>query len=380
MTELKTNRMIQKTKTTVLRTVVLFLMPIMMSPIFCIAQAPKYSNEFLSIGVGARALGMSNCVVASTGDATSGFWNPAGLTNVQGNLQIAAMHSEYFAGIGKYDYGCVAAPIDKTAVVALSLIRFGVDNIPDTTQLIDANGNVNYDRISSFSAADYAFIFSYARKSRYPGLTYGGNAKIIYRNVGSYANAWGLGLDAGMQYQKGNWKFGAMAKDITTTFNAWSFNTDALAQVFTSTGNEIPSNSLEVTLPKLLLGIGNNIKVYNMFTAMPELDMDVTFDGQRNVLISNNPVSVDPHLGVEFGYDNFIFLRAGVGSIQKVMDFDGVSRIYQPSMGIGIKIKNLTIDYALTNINGLGSNNSATDAGLYSNVFSLKLDFYKHTK
>ncbi len=350
-------------------------------PILVLGQAPKYSNEFLSIGVGARALGMSNSVIASTGDATSGFWNPAGLTNIQGNMQVAAMHSEYFAGIGKYDYGCVAAPIDKTAVIAFSLIRFGVDDIPDTTQLIDADGNVNYDRISSFSAADYAFLFSYARKSKYVGLTYGGSVKIMYRNVGSYANAWGFGVDAGMQYQKGNWKLGAMVKDVTSTFNAWSFNTDALADVFKITGNEIPSNSLEVTLPKVLLGIGRSITVYRKFSALPELDMDVTFDGQRNVLVSNNPVSIDPHLGLELGYDNFIFLRAGVGNIQQVKDFDGSkSRIYQPSMGIGIKIKNLTIDYALTNINGLGANNSATDAGLYSNVFSLKLDFYKHTK
>src|SRR5450432_1926198 len=89
------------------------LIPIMMR-----AQAPKYSNEFLSIGIGARALAMSNSVVASTNDATSGYWNPAGLTNIQSNMQIAAMHSEYFAGIAKYDYGCVATPVDKSSVIA----------------------------------------------------------------------------------------------------------------------------------------------------------------------------------------------------------------------------------------------------------------------
>ena len=40
--------------------------------------APKYSNEFLSIGVGASALGMSNSVVAGVDDVSSGYWNPVG--------------------------------------------------------------------------------------------------------------------------------------------------------------------------------------------------------------------------------------------------------------------------------------------------------------
>ena len=34
---------------------------------------PKYSNEFLQIGVGARSLGMSNSVIASTTDITAGY-------------------------------------------------------------------------------------------------------------------------------------------------------------------------------------------------------------------------------------------------------------------------------------------------------------------
>ena len=352
-----------------------------LTPLTGLAQTAKYSNEFLSIGVGARALAMGNCQVAITNDATAGFWNPAGLMNVQGNLQVAVMHNEYFAGIGKYDYACIAAPVDKSSVIAFSFIRFGVDNIPNTLQLIDASGNINYDAITSFSASDYAFLFSYARKSPYNGLTYGANAKIIYRNVGSFANAWGFGLDAGMQYQYGNWKFGAMAKDITSTFNAWSFNTTDLASVFTATGNDIPTNSLEITLPKLILGTAYYTKIVGKFTAMPELDMDVTFDGQRNVLISNDPVSIDPHLGIELGYGNFIFLRAGVGYIQRVNDLDNNSSwTYAPSMGVGIKIKNLTIDYALTNLNGISSGSTAADAGMYSNVFSLKLDIYKHTQ
>jgi len=107
---------------------------------------------------------MSNSYVASADDVTSGYWNPAGLLRIKANLQIAAMHSEYFAGIAKYDYGAIATPIDSVSAIGLSVIRFGVDDIPNTTELIDAEGNIDYDRIVKFSAADYAFLASYARK------------------------------------------------------------------------------------------------------------------------------------------------------------------------------------------------------------------------
>ncbi|NRA11852.1 MAG: hypothetical protein HRT57_07855, partial [Crocinitomicaceae bacterium] len=60
--------------------------------------APKYSNEFLAIGVGADALGLANSVTAQTNNVNSGYWNPAGLTGVDKWLEVGLMHSEYFAG------------------------------------------------------------------------------------------------------------------------------------------------------------------------------------------------------------------------------------------------------------------------------------------
>src|ERR1700746_1106429 len=79
------------------------------------AQAPKYSNEFLNIGVGARALGMSNSYITSVNDVTAGYWNPAGLLGIGNQHQAALMHSEYFAGIAKYDYGAFATKLDSSS-------------------------------------------------------------------------------------------------------------------------------------------------------------------------------------------------------------------------------------------------------------------------
>ena len=108
----------------------------------------------MNIGVDAAALGMSNAVVASSQDVNSGYWNPAGLVQIE-DRQIAVMHSSYFADIANYNYVAFAMPLDNQTVIGISLIRFGVDDILDTTNLIDQQGIVNYDRINLFSAADY---------------------------------------------------------------------------------------------------------------------------------------------------------------------------------------------------------------------------------
>ena len=334
------------------------------------AQAPKYSNEFLAIGTGARALGMSNSVIASVSDATSGYWNPAGLVLTPSARQVFLMHSEYFAGIAKYDNISIAAVTGDSSAIAFSYIRFGVDNIPNTTDLIDAQGNIDYDRITTFSAIDNAFLISYSRKMPIENLRVGANVKIIRRRIGDFGGSWGFGIDVGAQYQINKWKFGAVLRDVTSTFNAWSFTLDdRTREVFTLTGNEIPENSLELTLPRLLLGGGRTIQISNSFNVYPEAGLDITFDGKRNTLIKTNFMSIDPHFGFEVGYKNFAFLRGGMGNVQQETNFDGNQvTTMQPNLGVGINIKNvLAIDYAFTDIGDVS-------VALYSHVFSLKLN------
>jgi hypothetical protein len=338
-------------------------------------QAPKYSNEFLNIGVGARALGMSNSYITSVNDVTAGYWNPAGLLGIGNQHQVALMHSEYFAGIAKYDYAAYATRIDSSSVLAFTAIRFGVDDIPNTIELIDANGNVDYNRITTFSATDFAFIMSYAKTVKIPGLRVGANAKIIRRKVGSFAGAWGFGLDAGVQYDYKKWKFAAMARDVTSTFNAWTYNlSDETKAVFIATGNNIPENSVEVTLPKLLLGGARKFDFTPKVSLLAELNLDATFDGKRNVLIQSKAVSIDPHFGLEASYMNLIFLRAGMGNYQTYTDVIGKEiKTFQPNIGLGVRIKSIIIDYALTDIGD-------QSVALYSNVFSIKVDINKKRK
>lgn len=339
------------------------------------AQAPKYSNEFLNIGVGARALGMSNTYIATANDVTAGYWNPAGLLGIGDKHQVSLMHSEYFGGIAKYDYGAYATRLDEKSALGFSIIRFGVDDIPNTTELINSNGVVDYSKITTFSAVDLAFLVSYAKNLKIEGLRLGTNAKIVRRKVGDFAGSWGFGLDAGLQYDYEQWKFAAMVRDVTTTFNAWTFNlSDEMKDVFLATGNAIPESSVEITAPKLLLGTARTFDINQKFSILSEIDLDATFDGKRNVLIKTKLLSMDPHMGIEASYMKLIFLRAGIGNYQVYTNDSGKKvRTFQPNIGLGLKIKSVSIDYALTDIGD-------QSVALYSNVFSLKVEFNKNKR
>ncbi|MFM7388432.1 MAG: hypothetical protein ACKO5L_09755, partial [Bacteroidota bacterium] len=156
-----------------------------------LGQAPKYSNEFLHLGVGANAMAMGNAVIASSNDVSSSYWNPAGLTQAKEWLQVSAMHSEYFAGIAKYDYVGLSHSLGEKGTLGFTFLRFGVDDIPNTTQLIDNDGRINYDNVTTFSAGDYAFMGSFARNLKWSGLSLGGTVKVIHRRVGDFAKSWG---------------------------------------------------------------------------------------------------------------------------------------------------------------------------------------------
>lgn len=314
-------------------------------------NTPKYSNEFMNLGAGARSLGMGKVQVSLATDATAGYWNPAALTNLTAKYDGVLMHSELFSGVVKNEYAAFAMPLDEKSVIGATLLRTGVDNIADTRLLINQyDGSIDYSKIKYFSVADYALLLSYARKLGPEGLSVGANAKLIYRNVGSYANAYGFGIDAGVQYNHKGWRLGLMARDITTTFNAWSVNADEFKATAT-VGEQIPVNSTEITLPRLVLGAGYQFTLPAQFTALAAVDLDATTDGKRNTLVQSKTVSVDPRLGLEIGYHNLVFLRGGLGNYQKITNFDQQQQWKgQYSLGAGVAFSGLRVDLALSRL------------------------------
>jgi hypothetical protein len=344
------------------------------------SQIRRYSNDYLNIGISARDISMSNSVVSSVKDFSSVYYNSAGLGNLSDKYEVSLMHSEYFAGIAKYDYGGFSYKLSDSTGLGLAIVRMGIDNIQNTLYLYDNSGNINYDNIELFSVADYALMLAIGKKAKIKGLSYGLNAKILYRSEGEFAKAYGFGIDIGFQYKKGKFCFGANLKNATTTFTAWFFNvSDNMREVFQKTNNELPKNSLELTMPVLDQGVSCKFKFSDKYKILAELGSEIYFDGKRNAIISFSPISIYPQIGFEASYKDFVYIRGGVNNFQLIPDFaakaDTSGNFYRqktldfvPSIGLGIRYKSFYVDYSLTDIGNLS-------ISLYSHIFSISYYF-----
>ncbi len=283
----------------------------------------KYAGEFMAIGVGGRALGLGSAQVALAGDATAGYWNPAGLVRIN-YPELILMHDERFGGLVNYDYASLAIPYGTDQSFGLSLMRLGVDGISDTRNalidysgsgILDASNRLDYDKVTSFNSADWAIYLSYA--SRYsPDLSYGVNVKIIRRTLAEFS-ATGVGFDVGLLYSPAtDWFVGLNAQDITTTFLAWSTGTD------------------ELVSPTIKLGTAYYIDFLGGRFA-PTCDVDVRFENRQFASIANiGWISIDPHAGVEFDYRQLVALRVGYSDVKQL------------TVGAGIHFPKLDIDYS----------------------------------
>ncbi len=360
--------------TLLMKHITLICAAIILSYTYMSGQA-KYSNEFLTLGVGGRAHGMGGAVAASVSDLSASYWNPAGMTSIPAVAQFHAMHAEWFAGIAQYDQLSFGKRLseESNSYGSISLIRMGIDNIPNTLRLIGPDGSINYDRVVTFSAADYAAFISYARKLGQGNWYAGGSVKIIHRSIGAFGKSWGFGADLGVQYRKNKFAFAVMGRDLTTTFNNWTFSlSDEEKEVFTQTGNEIPVSTLEQTLPTFVVAGAYTFPFGSKSGVLLEMDLDVTTDGERNTLISSGTISVSPKIGFEVDLNKRVYFRGGISNFQKVKDIVDPAQTdwtFQPNAGIGLKLGRLRLDYAFTNIGDV------TGSQLYSHIFGLILDF-----
>lgn len=323
-------------------------------------EEAKYGGDFLSVGGGARPLGMGSAFTAVTNDVLSGYWNPAGLAGIE-NWQFAYMHSERFAGVVGYDYGAAAMPIEGShGVVALSFFRQGVDGIKNTLHAWDPEQNrprsdpESYMR--EFSTADMAFFLSYANRISSNWL-WGVSAKVLNSRLGPFANAWGYSLDAGVQMRGDRYQFGVNIINLTTLMKFWSVDHSELEPLEdfinpeTGQPERLPEGTNEYVKPSLKIG-GSRFFDFGDYTLTAAIDTDLLFEGRRSYYINIGDISFQPHLGAEMGYKDVVFIRAGVTDFH-VDDQNDV--FLSPTLGSGLKIGAFTVDYGFSSFAGIAS-------------------------
>jgi hypothetical protein len=292
----------------------------------------KYAGEFISLGVGGRALALGGAYVALANDVTAGYWNPAGLSRID-YPQFMLMHDEQFGSLVNHDYASAAIPFGKSVSLGLSVIRLGVDDIPDTRNAgVDIDGNVTYDpnefsridpnRVTYFNAADWAFYFTYSKRHS-ENFSYGANLKFIRRELGEHS-ATGIGFDIGAWYSP--WEslaLGINLQDITTTLLAWD------------TGrNELISPTVKMGSAYFFQALGGQFA--------PTVDIDVRFENRQYASAAHvGPVSLDFHAGAEYQFKDLIALRVGYSDVKQL------------TMGAGLHLPKLSIDYSFAKFDGV---------------------------
>lgn len=315
----------------------------------------KYAGEFISIGVGGRALGLGSAYVALANDVTAGYWNPAGLSLLK-YPQFVLMHDEQFGSLVNHDYGAAAFPVSRSASLGISLIRVGVDDIPDTRDAaVDINGNPTTDptqfsridpsRVRFFNAADWALFLTYSRAVD-GQFSYGATVKLIRRDLGENA-ANGIGFDLGLWYTPlPDLTLGATVQDVTTTLLAWD------------TGRN------ELIAPTLKLGSAYGIQALGgRFT--PVVQCDVRFENRRTASTLNlGAVSADIHGGLEYSFKDLAALRVGYSDVKQV------------TFGAGLHFPKLHIDYSFAKFDAIDQPGNTHRISI---IFTLESEQFQRT-
>jgi hypothetical protein len=290
----------------------------------------KYSGEFLAIGVGGRPLGMGGAFVSLVNDVTAGYWNPGALSRLN-YPQASLMHDERFGNLVNYDYGSVAIPWGPRVSLGVSVIRLGVDDVPNTKEawldlnnngIFDAGDRLDIDKIKFFNAADWAFILTYSKRQT-EKLSFGVNLKIISRSIDD-GSAWGIGFDAGAIYNvTPKFRLGVNLQDITTTYLAWT------------TGRK------ELITPTAKVGSSYDIPIFTSGRLTPAVDFDIRFENRKFASLAHvGPVSADIHAGLEYGFKDLFSLRVGYNDVKQL------------TFGAGVKLPKLNIDYSFAKFDG----------------------------
>jgi hypothetical protein len=195
-----------KRKTVAIRFLLFFAWGVLAFETAAFGETDNPGFSFLKFGMGARAVGMGEAFVAQSGEVTSAWWNPAGLSGI-GGAHLSFTHNQWFQDITTEYFASAINLKGQTNVLGLTV---GLSRVPD----IEKRGEVaSSEPVALFDAHDVLFGLSYARRI-IEKLDLGITAKWLYEKIDIYS-ASGFGFDLGAIYAP--WedlKFGLAAVNL----------------------------------------------------------------------------------------------------------------------------------------------------------------------
>ncbi len=287
----------------------------------------------LTIPNSARGLALGSGLVADPGGVEMLFYNPAAIAGVTG---VEAYFSNLkWIGETKKNYVAVAA---KTAfgTIGVSADVLSIGDIEETTEESpEGTGRV-------FSPNFSILGLSYARYMT-DQVTLGLSAKVVSESV-LQIHATGLAFDAGIQYRpgpKGVW-IGLAVKNFgpNMTFSGSDFES------FHRTGSNPQSNDRSLASLSAPFELPSYFEMGARYAYQLENLGELAGYGAFQ---SNNFNNDEFKLGVEFGYRELLFLRAG-GVLTGNKDY-----LFGPGFGVGFLLpiggtSKMQIDYSIRTV------------------------------
>lgn len=286
-----------------------------LAALFVLTSQASWAAEtasFLDIGVGARGLGMGGAYTALADDASSLYWNPAGLSKLD-KREFTASHAEMFEST-RLDFLAYAHPTSQgTFAAGLTYLSQGK---------IDGRDSLGR-QTPGFDASDAALSFGYARKLEIADL--GATFKYLRSHIGS-TEAQGVAVDVGAKRAFNRVSVGAALRNFGPGLK------------FQDQRNDLP----------LRLAVGAAYKFAGGHAAAGEL-----VNGPRGT-------GTDAAFGGEYQPINNFFLRAGYTTQTAITGGSGFDAARGMTLGLGFRNEKWSLDYAVLPTGELGSTHRFT--------------------